>query len=288
MGGARPAPDADRAGVRRAVGRAGHAGGGGGAGPPRPGAAGAAGGGVGRGQDPPAGRAGQPDRRQRLGAARPGGGRPGAPAVPDAGGRGPAADPGGRPRSRRAPRPSASGIGDQADAACAALPELAPVLEPRDPEKLGPEDFGEARSVHALAGLLDALGNAGQPGAGHPGRRAVGRRGHVQAAAPLAGPAAAGAGQGPHRAGGLASAARRSAPDHPLRHIEGAARVSLAPLEAADIRQLAESMAGALPEEALAVVEELRRRQPVHGRGGAARDGRERGAAAGDRSPGRW
>jgi Protein kinase domain/AAA ATPase domain len=55
------------------------------------------------------------------------------------------------------------GIGDQADAACAALPELTPVLEPRDPEKLGPEDFGEARSVHALAGLLDALGTAGQP-----------------------------------------------------------------------------------------------------------------------------
>ena len=179
-------------------------------------------------------------------------------------------------------------IGDQADAACAALPELAPVLEPRDPEKLGPEAFGETRSVHALAGLLDALGDAGQPAlvilddCQWADEATLKLLRHWQDRRRPA------RGRGPRRAGGLASAPRRWAPDHPLRHIEGAARVALPPLEAADVRQLAESMAGPLPEEALTVVEELRRRQPVHGRGRAARAGRERGAGARRRSLARW
>jgi signal transduction histidine kinase len=146
--------------------------------------------------------------------------------------------------------------GEQADAVCAALPELSPVLEPRDPEKLGPEDFGEARSVHALSGLLDALGNAARPALvilddaqwadeatckllrhWQDRRRPAKGRDHTVLV--------------------VSYRAEEVGPEHPLRHIEGASRMTLSPLDAGDIRQLAESMAGALPPEALKLVAEF-------------------------------
>ena len=51
-------------------------------------------------------------------------------------------------------------LGDHRDAAIAAVPELAGVLGWQSLSLLGPEAFGEARSIEALAAFLDALGHA--------------------------------------------------------------------------------------------------------------------------------
>ena len=54
-------------------------------------------------------------------------------------------------------------LGGQREAACAALPELAEVLGTAPAGVLGPESFGQARTLQALTALLDALGSPGQP-----------------------------------------------------------------------------------------------------------------------------
>src|SRR5207244_231252 len=54
-------------------------------------------------------------------------------------------------------------LGDHGEAACAALPELAQVLGMEARAALGPEAFGETRSLQALAILLDALGTPERP-----------------------------------------------------------------------------------------------------------------------------
>jgi signal transduction histidine kinase len=147
-------------------------------------------------------------------------------------------------------------LGEHRDAVAAALPELASLLEPSAVETLGPEDFGETRSVQALARLLDSLGGPGRPAlvilddAQWADEATVKLLRHWQDR------------RRPGRAHNntLVIVAFRSeevADRHPLRTIEGAGLLALAPLERADIRRLAESMAGALPEEALAVLDQL-------------------------------
>ena len=54
-------------------------------------------------------------------------------------------------------------LGDHRDAAIAAVPELAGVLGWQSLSLLGPEAFGEARSIEALSKFLDALGTPEQP-----------------------------------------------------------------------------------------------------------------------------
>src|SRR5439155_2343442 len=54
-------------------------------------------------------------------------------------------------------------LGDHRQAICAALPELAGVLGPAPGHTLGPEAFGEMRTIAALARLLCALGTPGRP-----------------------------------------------------------------------------------------------------------------------------
>ncbi|MDX1944937.1 MAG: AAA family ATPase, partial [Pirellulaceae bacterium] len=61
------------------------------------------------------------------------------------------------------PEKIAARLGDHRDALCAVLPRLAEALHWDTTETLGPEAFGEARSVEALVHFLDALGNAGRP-----------------------------------------------------------------------------------------------------------------------------
>jgi signal transduction histidine kinase/tetratricopeptide (TPR) repeat protein len=144
-----------------------------------------------------------------------------------------------------------TGLDDQREAICAALPELASVLEPATTGTLGPEAFGETRTLAALARLLHALGTASRPAlvilddcqwADDPSLKLLrqwardGERGHV-----------------------LVIASFRSeevGPQHAVRALE-APRVALHPLESGDLRRLVESMAGALPAPAIAAVEEL-------------------------------
>ncbi len=78
-------------------------------------------------------------------------------------------------------------LGDHRDAAIAAVPELAGVLGWQSLSLLGPEAFGEARSIEALSKFLDALGTPRAAGPGRAGRLPVGRRVDDQADRPLAG-----------------------------------------------------------------------------------------------------
>jgi signal transduction histidine kinase len=142
-------------------------------------------------------------------------------------------------------------LGEQRQAVCAALPELSAVLEPPVSGTLGPEAFGETRTIAALGHLLDSLGTATRPAvvilddcqwADDSSLKLLCTWGRSE---PL------------HV---LVIASFRSdevAAGHPLRALEGVPRVALAPLDPDDTRRLIESMAGALPAPAAAVVEEL-------------------------------
>ncbi|HVR62514.1 MAG TPA: AAA family ATPase, partial [Polyangia bacterium] len=152
-------------------------------------------------------------------------------------------------------------LGDERAAACAALPELGAVLRAqadggREEEAPGPEAFGEARTVTALSSLLDALGSAGRPALlilddaqwadeltikllRHWGQRRRPARGcdHVTIL--------------------VAFRSEEVPQGHELRQLDTATSLLLAPLGPDDIRRMAESMAGPLPENALKVAETL-------------------------------
>jgi signal transduction histidine kinase len=141
-------------------------------------------------------------------------------------------------------------LGDQREAICAALPELTAVLEPPVSGTLGPEAFGENRTIAALGRLLDALGTAARPAlvilddcqwADDSSLKLLRTWGGSE---PL------------HV---LVIASFRSEevePEHSLRALE-TPQVALAPLGSEDTRRLVESMAGALPAPAVAAVEDL-------------------------------
>ena len=182
-------------------------------------------------------------------------------------------------------------LGVQREATCAALPELAETLgslrsgawraEPREgpdsadhpaphgarlarpptagsPLQLGPETFGQVRNIQALAALLDSLGSPERPALvllddcqwadestlkllANWQRAASGLR-HV-----------------------LVIVAFRSEEvnqEHLLRSLSGVPHLSLPPFAAADVRRLGESMAGPLPEEAVALLERFSEGSP--------------------------
>jgi two-component system sensor kinase len=143
------------------------------------------------------------------------------------------------------------------EAVVAALPELEGLLGAAPAGSLGPETFGETRSLQALTALLDALGSLPRP--------ALVLLDDCQWADELTwkllrhwhrGP-------GPRVEAGrrlLLVVAFRSEEvpgGHPLRGLAPTAHLALPPFRAEDVRRLAESMAGPLPPEILEVVERL-------------------------------
>jgi signal transduction histidine kinase/DNA-binding response OmpR family regulator len=148
-----------------------------------------------------------------------------------------------------------SRLGDQRDAAIAAIPELAGVLGWQSLSLLGPEAFGEARSIEALSSFLDALGTPEQP--------ALVVLDDCQWADELMTKlivhwqANRGAAAGGDPAGGgyvLVVAGFRSeevGKDHVFRRIRSPLHLRLTLFEPDDVRRLAESMAGPLPETAV-------------------------------------
>jgi signal transduction histidine kinase/DNA-binding response OmpR family regulator/serine/threonine protein kinase len=144
-------------------------------------------------------------------------------------------------------------LGDHRDAAIAAVPELAAVLGWRSLNLLGPEAFGEARSIEALSKFLDALGTPERPAmivlddcqwADELMTRLIV---HWQA------------NRGNLAGGGhvLIVAGFRSeeiAADHPFRRVRTPLHLRLSFFQSDDLRRLAESMAGPLPEEAIDAV----------------------------------
>ena len=152
-----------------------------------------------------------------------------------------------------------SALGDHLDAACAALPELAGLFGASALGQLGPETFGETRSVQALAALLDALGATGRP--------ALVLLDDTQWADQLTLKVLTNwqrqANALEHLV--LVVAAFRSeevAASHPLRTLKPAAHLTLATFQAENVRKLVESMAGPLPDEAVNVIERLAEGSP--------------------------
>jgi signal transduction histidine kinase/CheY-like chemotaxis protein len=148
-------------------------------------------------------------------------------------------------------------LGGQWDAVCAALPQLAEVLPPGGSPDLAPEAFGEARTLRALGDFLEALGAAERPAvvilddcqwADELTSKLIARwsaGNHEPAAAP-------------HHVLVLAAFRSDETPaEHLLRRLQPAAHLQLAPLSPEDVRRLAESMAGPLPDEAIEVVTRL-------------------------------
>ncbi|MDX1611239.1 MAG: AAA family ATPase, partial [Candidatus Thermoplasmatota archaeon] len=66
-------------------------------------------------------------------------------------------------RSPQAIRSLAARLGDAAEAVCEAFPELAGPLGQEGSMAVGPEEFGEERTLDALVSLLDALGTPTEP-----------------------------------------------------------------------------------------------------------------------------
>ena len=153
-------------------------------------------------------------------------------------------------------------LGDQRAAVVAALPDLAGTLQPESSDLLGPETFGEARSLQALASLFDALGTAPRPALvllddcqwsddltvkllryqhrGQEPRHAPGR----------------------HLLIVIAFRSEEVPEGHGLRSLRPSAHLRLRPFASADVQRLAESMAGPLPTEVVETVERLSEGSP--------------------------
>ena len=153
-------------------------------------------------------------------------------------------------------------LGDRREAVGAALPPLCDVLGSGDATSLGPEAFGEARSVDALAALLDSLGSAKRPALVllDDGQWADGLASRL-----LARWAARPATTERHVMVVVAFRSEEVAPDHPLRAMESSVSLRLGPFTESDIAALCESMAGPLPAEAVAAAVRLADGSPFMG-----------------------
>lgn len=141
-------------------------------------------------------------------------------------------------------------LGEYVDPLVASLPKLKQVFQSY--LKLGdsPAAFGENRTIEALARFLESIGSESRPTViilddcqwvDELTCKLI-RRIHFEREA--------------SKYGSLIVAFRSEevALDHPLRQLSGCTTIRLQPFEPEDIQRLAESMAGALPAEALALV----------------------------------
>ncbi len=152
-------------------------------------------------------------------------------------------------------------LGDHLATLCSALPPLLDLLAPGMLIPIGPEAHGEARVLPALITLIDALGSSTRPAVillddcqwlDELSLKLLVSWHRAHRDAPGAG-------------GVLVVAAYRSdevSIDSPLRHLPPAPRVALGPLAGEQVGQIAESMAGALPPEAVALVVRLSEGNP--------------------------
>ena len=154
-------------------------------------------------------------------------------------------------------------LGDWAEAVAVALPELAGLLGTGRDADAGPEAYGETRSLDALALLLDVLGDPARPAlvllddCQWADGLTVKLLAHWQATLAARAPDTAADAGAVHV---LVVAAFRSedvAAGHPLRAVEALASVRLAPFGSEDVAALCASMAGPLPDEAVASVVRL-------------------------------
>ena len=155
-----------------------------------------------------------------------------------------------------------SRVGDSASGIARALPSLAPVLGIDGSEDIGPEQFGEQRSLAALHHLLSSIADEGRPvllvldDCQWADRLTVRLLAEVFART----------GDGPAHVGVVAAfRSEEVEADHPLRAIEGGQRIQLGPLPPTAMAQLAQSMAGPLPDQAVETVVRLADGSPFMG-----------------------
>ncbi len=146
-------------------------------------------------------------------------------------------------------------VGSHLDALVDALPRLSETFSPAASGSLGPEAYGEARSLPALTAFLDALASTGQPAVvllddcQWAEDLTLKLLNHWSAHQPASGGRSVVV---------LAAFRSEEAPaGHPLRRLRAATHVVLPPLAGEELRRLLVSMAGPLPEQAVAVVEQL-------------------------------
>ncbi|MGB8650345.1 MAG: AAA family ATPase, partial [Mycobacteriales bacterium] len=153
-------------------------------------------------------------------------------------------------------------LGEGAGAVVRALPGLGPALGISTDEDSGPEQFGEQRSLAALHQLLSALACPAHPVLLVLDDCQWADRLTVRLLAEVF---SAGAQPPPHL-GVIAAFRSEEVPDgHPLREIAQAQALALGPLPAGAMAQLAESMAGPLPERAVSTVVRLADGSPFMG-----------------------
>ena len=150
----------------------------------------------------------------------------------------------------------AGAMGAQLQALVDALPALAAVFGSANVGSLGPEAYGEARSLPALTAFLDALAPSGPP--------AMVVLDDCQWADELTlkllhhwathRPAQDGA---RHVVVVAAFRSEEALPGHPLRRLRPSSHLVLPPFAGHDLRRILVSMAGPLPDEAVGVVESL-------------------------------
>jgi len=149
-------------------------------------------------------------------------------------------------------------LGDRAEAAATALPELGGALGHTSSGRL-PEQHGEVRSLAALSALLGSLGTAKRPALlllddcqwtdGLTAKLLRLWHSHSR----------------DDRHYVLAVVAFRSeevSPAHPLRLVEPSAEISLKPLTLPEVRNMTQSMAGSLPDEVIDTVAQLSEGSP--------------------------
>ena len=152
-------------------------------------------------------------------------------------------------------------LGAQLEALVDALPALAGTLRPAESGSLGPEAYGEARSLPALTAFLDALGTAASPAmvvlddcqwADELTLKLIGHWSAHRSST-----------DGARRVVLMAAFRSEEAPpEHPLRRLDASAHVVLPPLAGRDMHRILVSMAGPIPEEAVRVVEKLSEGNP--------------------------
>ncbi|KFE62687.1 protein kinase domain-containing protein [Hyalangium minutum] len=150
-------------------------------------------------------------------------------------------------------------LGGQETALATVLPQMEPVLRPAPQQHLGPESFGESRGIRALTSLLSALGTEAEP--------AVVLLDDCQWADELTLRAIEAWQQTASQSGGhvmlvVSFRSEEAGPGHMLRRLKPTAHLRLATFGAADVARMAESMAGALPPEAIELVARLSEGNP--------------------------
>ncbi|QDU87991.1 Signal transduction histidine-protein kinase BarA [Pirellulimonas nuda] len=148
-------------------------------------------------------------------------------------------------------------LGDQAGAVAAALPMMADLLCDESCPLFAPEGTGERRTIDALTTFLEALGEIDRPlllllddcqWADHLTLKLIERVAAVLQRGS----------ESPRRLLMVLSFRSEEVDaDHPLRRVASSAALKLPVLEANEVRQLVESMAGPLPDEAVDAVTRL-------------------------------